>query len=219
MALPCFLADEAREVLHAVEDVMGTGLAEALGGHQFGEAEYVHAGGNGAGDADGAVFDDGAARWIIESHRARGVQVDVGVGFATLDVAGAEDIALDIRHQPGFTERHFHLDVRAAGCDAIGLRQGLQDGFDTVDGLYGLFQGIINVVLVAQIEFGWWRLTDHRLDFLQALRARVPDKGVEHIIEGEFQAADFVKHAREHFVGNALTVDQHAVAVEDDQVK
>ena len=97
MALPCFLADEVREVLHAVEDVMGTGFVEALGGHQFGEAEYAHAGGDRAGDADGAVFDDGAARWIIESHRARGVQVDVGVGFAAFDVAGAEDIALDIR--------------------------------------------------------------------------------------------------------------------------
>ena len=109
--------------------------------------------------------------------------------------------------------------MRTAGCDAIGLRQGLQDGFDAVDGLHGLFQRIVDVVLVAQVEFGWRRLADHRLDFLQALRARVADKGVEHIIEGEFQAADFVKHAREHFVGNALAVDQHAVAIEDDQVK
>ena len=52
MALPCFLPDELREVLHAVEDVMGTGFAEVLGGHQFGETEYLHARSDRSGNAD-----------------------------------------------------------------------------------------------------------------------------------------------------------------------
>ena len=52
MALPCFLPDELGEVLHAVEDVMGTGFAEVLGGHQFGETEYLHARSDRSGNAD-----------------------------------------------------------------------------------------------------------------------------------------------------------------------
>ena len=45
-------SDEGGEIAHLVEDVVGAGLAQAVGGHQFGEAEDAHAGGDGAGDAE-----------------------------------------------------------------------------------------------------------------------------------------------------------------------
>ena len=87
--------------------------------------------------------------------------------------------------------------------------------FDAVDSLYRLFERIrLMSLLVAQVELGRWRRADQVLRLSAGTAPRMADKGVEHVIQRELQAADFFEHAREHFVGDALAIDQHAVTIE-----
>ena len=78
------------------------------------------------------------------------------------------------------------------------------------------FQRLVDFFAVAPIQFRRRWKTDHCLDFLQTLVFGVTDEDIEHFVEGEAQASDFVEHLRKNLVGDALAVDEHAVAIEND---
>ena len=73
--------------------------------------------------------------------------------------------------------------------------------------------------MVTQVEFFRGFFADNVFYLLQALQARMTDKGVKHVFEGEFQATDFIQYLGEHFIGDAFAIDQYAIAVKNDQVE
>lgn len=85
--------DEVGEVVHALEDEVGAAGVESVRRHQFGETEHIHACRYRASHSDGAVFDDEAALGIIDSHGPGRMQVNIGMRFATFDIAGTENFA------------------------------------------------------------------------------------------------------------------------------
>ena len=88
-----------------------------------------HAGRDGGGDADGAVFYDDAllARRIELPGRE---QEEIGRRLSPLDLRGAEDVRFEERQQPGYRQRVTEPIEVAVRSDATRRRQCGEQLFD-----------------------------------------------------------------------------------------
>src|SRR4051794_3208313 len=106
-------------------------LEPVRGREAAGVTEGAHAGCSGCLDAELAVLDDDAGRWV-DAHLLGGVQEQVRSWFAVSDLAGAEDAVFEVGVDPRVSQSVAHRSVAAAGGDAAGKGEVLENVEDAV---------------------------------------------------------------------------------------
>ena len=135
-------------------------------------------------------------------------------GFAVRDVLGAEDPAIEPLVQAGEPERVSHMVVGAARCDARGQRDPVERLKDSVHWRERVCERLAVAVLDRLVEPIGKAVPEVGLDLRPRVSVRAADEPVDHLALAE-RPAQLAQHLHIHFDGQALAVDQHAIAIED----
>lgn len=176
-----------------------------------------HPGRNGSRDANGAVFDDDAmlARRIELPGREK---EEIGSRLSPLDLRGAKDVWLEERQQAGYRQRVADPIEVAVRSDAARRRQCGEQLFDT------RYRG--QLARERDIDMGAETLE-------KVVPQTTPESGLDLGGQGEAVLAKTEHHRfvhRDRKVGgdqalaensaeNDLAVDQHTIAIEDDEIR
>ncbi len=141
------------------------------------------------------------------------MQEQVRERLAATDVDDAEDSSFEIRHQAGMCQGLMHLGVGSAGCHAVFAGHRLQH---LVDAGYG-FELPVESGKCPGLKIGpECRVdgpVDAALDFRDAFGRAATHERIDGLLQRKLQA-DFPQCIPQQPVGDELTVDQNAIAVE-----
>ena len=219
-ALPC---QQVRKIAHVVEDEVGLHRLEcpqeagALGMRAAGEGKDAHPRLLGGGDAGRTVLDHRAV-FRRHAHLARHVQEEVGRRLAARHHRGAEDMRLEGTTKAGdFQRQPDALKLARRGHATPAIDTGKRLGYPgdrlevTAEALEDRRPHAVQMVVGDdQAEF----VAQHAVDGRHAAAEKA-------LIGGRL--ADFAAHLgnqrEQHVDRDRLAVHQHAVAIEDDQLR
>ena len=213
--------EQVRKVAHVVEYQVGLHRLErgeqsgALGMRAAGEGEDPHAGVLGRGDAGRAILDHRAI-FGRDAHLARHMQEKIGRRLAARHHRGAENVRLeevakagDLERQPDALELARRRDA-ALAADA-GERLG-----DAGDG----FQIAAKALVDRRPHAIEMAIGDHQAELVAQHAVDGRHAAAEEALIGD-RLADLATglgdQRKQHLDRDRLAVDQHAVAIEDDQ--
>lgn len=214
------------------DDVVSLRFVECICGCERCESDDAHAGCFGGFDAADRVFDDGAVLRLMP-HGCSGVEEEVRLGFPLLDLVSAEErfMALvvgvgEALDQVRSGEGHTHFAYGSVRSDATLWRtisvllcpfiERIQQIVDAIDRWHAF--GLEDLIADAPVVFeqGGQRATDLLLDFGVDL-VKVPAFEVSHRISRIDRPASVGHTLRKQSVGDGFAINQHSVAVEDDE--
>ena len=145
------------------------------------------------------------------------MEEEIGGGLAVADLDRAEDPPGEALIEPGELELEGQLVGLAAGGDAGRGGDAVERLLDAVDRLQLALEGLGVPRAAARDPVLGERMAQVRLDGLAHHRRRAPDVAVDDLLLGEVEP-ELGEHHRVDADGDRLAVDEHPVAVEDDQV-
>jgi len=181
------------------------------------KAEDVHASGDTSSNSCGRVLNDSAARGL-RAECLRCMEKDVRSWLWPLHIGDAEDPVVEMGKQTSGAQCEADLCVLSAGCHAVGDGEGLQCRLHAWDGCDLEPQRLGRARTKLGNEGIGRRCPAHLRDDLNALLHGVTDEDLEHVFERHAQA-DLIQHRAEDLVGDALAVDEDAIAIEDHKVE
>ncbi len=174
----------------------------------------------GGGAGEGVLHHRAAAR--VHAQGAGGGQVDVGVRLGTGLVVAAEDAALEQMHHPGLLQLQPHLAQVGTGGAGDAAAELRMDAGHRLRGMADCLQAKAQLLVAASPEFSQpgvgERPTGLGLDARALVLHRLAHEDGHAL--GQRQApAGLLQHVAQHAVGDALAVDEHAIAVKQHGVE
>ncbi|MNL36519.1 hypothetical protein D3C87_1586040 [compost metagenome] len=190
-----------------------------IGMRRAGKADDLHAGSPGGVDAMGRILDHQAAR-RIDTELLRAMQKDVRLRLDPIrsQILGRIDMRREIGFEADLGQHHVQPCAGGIGADAALGRQPGKCELHALDDLHIAFQPGIEQLFRLVEQRGGKRNIGFLLDAKQDVLPGHAGKTLTHFLDAD-RVTGFRQQLGFHPCSNDFGIDEHAVAIEEDEVE